>query len=129
MIVYSNPCFSSLLSLLIFANVDMILSSNSDLPLHHAKEKLNFPKIQLHVIQCMPFERDLFILIQTLPEWDEFLLVLDTLASCICYRDCICFAVINTFTSLLAGLVIFSILGFMATRQGLDVADVAESGW
>ncbi|XP_076468200.1 sodium- and chloride-dependent taurine transporter-like [Babylonia areolata] len=44
------------------------------------------------------------------------------------FRDSVCFAVINTFTSLLAGFVIFSILGFMATRQGVHVQDVAESG-
>ncbi|XP_076446772.1 sodium- and chloride-dependent taurine transporter-like [Babylonia areolata] len=44
------------------------------------------------------------------------------------FRDSVCFAVINSFTSFLAGFVIFSILGFMAERQGLDVADVAESG-
>ena len=38
------------------------------------------------------------------------------------------FAAVNSFTSLLAGLVIFSVLGFMAKMQGLDVKDVAESG-
>ncbi|KAH3838912.1 sodium- and chloride-dependent taurine transporter-like isoform X5 [Dreissena polymorpha] len=44
------------------------------------------------------------------------------------FRDALLFAGVNTFTSLLAGLVIFSILGFMAVRQGVSVADVAESG-
>ncbi|KAK7096791.1 sodium- and chloride-dependent taurine transporter-like [Littorina saxatilis] len=44
------------------------------------------------------------------------------------FRDTFFFAIINTLTSLLAGLVIFSILGFMSVRQGVDIAHVAESG-
>nr|BBK07881.1 taurine transporter [Phreagena okutanii] len=44
------------------------------------------------------------------------------------YRDTVLFAIVNSFTSVLAGLVIFSILGFMANRQGVSVAEVAESG-
>ncbi|XP_052279077.1 sodium- and chloride-dependent taurine transporter-like isoform X1 [Dreissena polymorpha] len=44
------------------------------------------------------------------------------------FRDALLFAGVNSFTSLLAGFVIFSILGFMAVRQGVSVADVAESG-
>eukprot|EP00105_Crassostrea_gigas_P008444 XP_011423014.1 PREDICTED: sodium- and chloride-dependent taurine transporter-like isoform X2 [Crassostrea gigas] len=44
------------------------------------------------------------------------------------YRDAMIFAGVNSFTSILAGLVIFSVLGFMAKQQGVSVADVAESG-
>lgn len=44
------------------------------------------------------------------------------------YKDSILFALANTFTSFLAGFVIFSVLGFMAKRQGLTVDEVAESG-
>ncbi|PVD34253.1 hypothetical protein C0Q70_05521 [Pomacea canaliculata] len=44
------------------------------------------------------------------------------------FRDSLWFAGINTFTSFLAGFVIFSILGFMAHRQNIQVSDVAESG-
>ncbi|KAL9972857.1 hypothetical protein ACROYT_G019239 [Oculina patagonica] len=45
-----------------------------------------------------------------------------------CYRDCIIFACVNSGTSLYGGFVIFSVLGFMAQKQGVPVADVAKSG-
>nr|WLN44336.1 NTT4 [Sinonovacula rivularis] len=44
------------------------------------------------------------------------------------YRDCMLFACMNSFTSLLSGFVIFSVLGFMAKQQGVSVENVAESG-
>ncbi|KAK3707304.1 hypothetical protein QZH41_014810 [Actinostola sp. cb2023] len=45
-----------------------------------------------------------------------------------CYRDCIIFAIVNSGTSFYGGFVIFSVLGFMAEKQGVSVGDVAESG-
>ncbi|XP_064609914.1 sodium- and chloride-dependent taurine transporter-like [Liolophura sinensis] len=45
-----------------------------------------------------------------------------------CYRDSIIFALTNSGTSFLAGFVIFSVLGYMAQEQGVDIAEVAESG-
>ncbi|XP_033742250.1 sodium- and chloride-dependent taurine transporter-like [Pecten maximus] len=44
------------------------------------------------------------------------------------FRDSMGFAAVNSFTSVLAGLVIFSVLGFMAKQQGTTVDKVAESG-
>lgn len=44
------------------------------------------------------------------------------------YRDSVLFASVNSFTSILAGFVIFSVLGFMAKKQGVDIESVAESG-
>ena len=44
------------------------------------------------------------------------------------FRDGLMFAAVNTGTSIYAGIVIFSVLGFMAGKQGVPVGDVAKSG-
>ncbi|XP_070349614.1 LOW QUALITY PROTEIN: sodium- and chloride-dependent taurine transporter-like [Equus asinus] len=43
------------------------------------------------------------------------------------YRDCMLLGCLNSGTSFVSGFAIFSILGFMAQEQGVDIADVAES--
>ncbi|ELT99233.1 hypothetical protein CAPTEDRAFT_119450 [Capitella teleta] len=44
------------------------------------------------------------------------------------YRDSVLFASFNSGTSILAGFVIFSVLGYMAEKLGTSIDDVAESG-
>ncbi|OWK02787.1 SLC6A6 [Cervus elaphus hippelaphus] len=44
------------------------------------------------------------------------------------YKDCMLLGCLNSGTSFVSGFAIFSILGFMAQEQGVDIADVAESG-
>jgi SNF family Na+-dependent transporter len=44
------------------------------------------------------------------------------------YRDVILFTVTNTCSSFLSGLVIFSVLGYMAHIQNVDISAVAEEG-
>lgn len=43
-------------------------------------------------------------------------------------RDTLLFATMNSFTSLLAGCIIFCTLGFMSETSGVPIQDVAESG-
>uniref|UniRef100_A0A8C9TD74 Transporter n=1 Tax=Scleropages formosus TaxID=113540 RepID=A0A8C9TD74_SCLFO len=45
-----------------------------------------------------------------------------------CYQDTFVLALINSGTSFFAGFVVFSVLGFMAAEQGVDISKVAESG-
>ncbi|XP_033825015.1 sodium- and chloride-dependent creatine transporter 1 [Periophthalmus magnuspinnatus] len=45
-----------------------------------------------------------------------------------CYQDAFMLALINSGTSFFAGFVVFSVLGFMAAEQGVDISKVAESG-
>ncbi|XP_069000237.1 solute carrier family 6 member 22, tandem duplicate 2 isoform X1 [Embiotoca jacksoni] len=45
-----------------------------------------------------------------------------------CYRDCVYLCLLNSLTSFIAGFAIFSVLGFMAKEQGVDISMVAESG-
>uniref|UniRef100_A0A8C5A6U3 Transporter n=1 Tax=Gadus morhua TaxID=8049 RepID=A0A8C5A6U3_GADMO len=45
-----------------------------------------------------------------------------------CYRDCMLLGALNSGTSFVSGFAIFSVLGFMAQEQQVDIADVAESG-
>nr|XP_039263048.1 sodium- and chloride-dependent taurine transporter-like isoform X1 [Styela clava] len=44
------------------------------------------------------------------------------------YRDCIILAFLNSGVSFVSGFAIFSVLGFMAKEQGVNITDVAESG-
>lgn len=43
-------------------------------------------------------------------------------------RDAFLLALINSGTSFFAGFVVFSVLGFMAAEQGVDISKVADSG-
>ncbi|KAL7828896.1 hypothetical protein SRHO_G00325300 [Serrasalmus rhombeus] len=43
-------------------------------------------------------------------------------------RDCLQLGGLNSRTSFVTSLTIFSVLGFMAQEQGVAIADVAESG-
>ncbi|XP_070830096.1 sodium- and chloride-dependent betaine transporter-like [Chaetodon trifascialis] len=45
-----------------------------------------------------------------------------------CYKDSFWLCLLNSGTSFAAGFVVFSVLGFMAQRQGVTVDTVAESG-
>ncbi|XP_035501857.1 sodium- and chloride-dependent creatine transporter 1 isoform X2 [Scophthalmus maximus] len=45
-----------------------------------------------------------------------------------CYQNAFVLALINSGTSFFAGFVVFSVLGFMAKEQGVDISKVAESG-
>ncbi|XP_071963969.1 sodium- and chloride-dependent taurine transporter-like isoform X2 [Antedon mediterranea] len=44
------------------------------------------------------------------------------------WRDCVVFAFVNSGTSIYAGIVIFSVIGFMSVKQGIPVDEVARSG-
>ncbi|XP_068442323.1 sodium- and chloride-dependent betaine transporter-like [Clinocottus analis] len=45
-----------------------------------------------------------------------------------CYKDCLTLCCLNSATSIFAGLVVFSVLGFMAHDMGLSLEEVALAG-
>ncbi|KAL6116780.1 uncharacterized protein ACO6RY_14726 [Pungitius sinensis] len=45
-----------------------------------------------------------------------------------CYRDCMALCCLNSATSIFAGFVVFSVLGFMAQDMGMSMEDVVSSG-
>ncbi|XP_038045242.1 sodium- and chloride-dependent GABA transporter 2-like [Patiria miniata] len=45
-----------------------------------------------------------------------------------CYKDTLIIVSINSFTSLYGGITIFSVLGFMAHEQKIDISEVADKG-
>uniref|UniRef100_A0A672PR16 Transporter n=1 Tax=Sinocyclocheilus grahami TaxID=75366 RepID=A0A672PR16_SINGR len=45
-----------------------------------------------------------------------------------CYKDCVYLCLLNSGTSFVSGFAIFSVLGFMAFEQGVDISTVADSG-
>ncbi|CAK6961354.1 sodium- and chloride-dependent betaine transporter-like [Scomber scombrus] len=45
-----------------------------------------------------------------------------------CYRDCFALCCLNFATSIFAGLIVFSVLGFMAYEQNVEIYDIAMSG-
>ncbi|XP_061073698.1 sodium- and chloride-dependent GABA transporter 2-like [Conger conger] len=45
-----------------------------------------------------------------------------------CYKDSLWLCLLNSGTSLVAGFAVFSVLGFMAHKQGVPIKEVAESG-
>ncbi|KAM4628396.1 sodium- and chloride-dependent GABA transporter 2-like [Polymixia lowei] len=45
-----------------------------------------------------------------------------------CYKDCLWLCLLNSCTSMVAGFAVFSVLGFMAHKQGTPIEQVAESG-
>lgn len=45
------------------------------------------------------------------------------------YRDVVVFTIANSFTSILSGFVIFSVLGYMSHMQGVSIDSVAEEGF
>ena len=48
--------------------------------------------------------------------------------SVVVFRDSVVLAIISEGTSLYAGLVIFSVLGYMAKQAGVPISDVVSSG-
>ncbi|KAJ8253227.1 hypothetical protein GJAV_G00210490 [Gymnothorax javanicus] len=45
-----------------------------------------------------------------------------------CHKDCFYLCLLNSLTSFMSGFAIFSVLGFMAEEQGVDIGEVAQSG-
>lgn len=57
-----------------------------------------------------------------------YLLILFPVFQYLTNRDCVYLCLLNSLTSFVAGFAIFSVLGFMAKEQGVDISLVAESG-
>ncbi|CAB1353220.1 unnamed protein product, partial [Coregonus sp. 'balchen'] len=105
-------------------------------------QRLKDPEVETHCLA--PSRLSLSCLAPPLPVWiDAGTQIFFSYAICLgamtslgsynkykynCYRDCLLLGGLNSGTSFVSGFAIFSVLGFMAQEQGVDIADVAESG-
>ena len=94
----------------------------------HFKKRLNFKRKQIYATKQIQSFMFLLLHWRIKVDFQMVHLFMVIFVTILCCRQCIAIACVNSFSSLYAGIVVFSTLGFMAKQQGVSVGEVAESG-